>query len=291
MKTMVSVLVSFASAALAISPAAIAQHAGDIGLGIVDNRITTGVYQMSAFVPGQRVFGSEFGELFPSFTDNPGFDSPPGTFPAPSSIRFNVLSAVRQWDGLSFSTIAESRISIGFGPITPVLTPLNDDVTPGFGLAVASNGEWHRHLQYTLQSPATDGIYLLELNFVGNAQSTQESLPFWLVFNQNRPSSEHDAAIMWANANLVQTGAGLRCSPADVADDSGEPLPSAGVNNGLTEGDYNLFFANFFDANLVCDIAFDDGTPLPPFGTTTGPNNGVTEADYNVFFSVYFDGC
>ncbi len=84
---------------------------------------------------------------------------------------------------------------------------------------------------------------------------------------------------------------GDRCSPADVADDSGEPLPSSGVNNGVTEGDYNLFFANFFDAVLICDIASDDATPLPPFGTTTGPNNGVTEADYNVFFSTYFDGC
>jgi hypothetical protein len=84
---------------------------------------------------------------------------------------------------------------------------------------------------------------------------------------------------------------GDRCSPADVADDAGAALPSAGVNNGLTEGDYNLFFANFFDANPVCDIASDDGTPLPPFGTTTGPNNGVTEADYNVFFATYFDGC
>ncbi len=82
----------------------------------------------------------------------------------------------------------------------------------------------------------------------------------------------------------------LRCSPADIADDTGAPLPSPNVNNGVTEGDYNLFFASFFDALPVCDIANDDGSPLAPFGIT-GVNNGVTEGDYNLFFSTYFDGC
>ena len=37
------------------------------------------------------------------------------------------------------------------------------------------------------------------------------------------------------------------------------------------------------------DIAYDDGTPLPPLGALTGVNNGVTEADYNVFFANFFD--
>ncbi len=85
-----------------------------------------------------------------------------------------------------------------------------------------------------------------------------------------------------------------RCNPADIAYDNGDPLPPIGLpggtNNGVTEGDYNLFFANFFDALPVCDIANDDGSPLPPFGTLT-TNNGVTEADYNLFFAIFFDGC
>ncbi|MBX9736372.1 MAG: immunoglobulin domain-containing protein [Phycisphaerales bacterium] len=91
-----------------------------------------------------------------------------------------------------------------------------------------------------------------------------------------------------------------RCNPADIAYDTGEPLPPIGptgpslVNNGVTEGDYNLFFANFFDANPVCDIAADAGEPLPPFGNggiDPFVNNGVTEGDYNVFFSIFFSGC
>ncbi len=81
------------------------------------------------------------------------------------------------------------------------------------------------------------------------------------------------------------------CSPADIAADDASPLPSlVSVNNGLTEGDYNLFFMTFFDAGAVCDIANDDGSPKAPFGIDT-TNNGVTEGDYNLFFSVFFDGC
>ncbi len=100
-----------------------------------------------------------------------------------------------------------------------------------------------------------------------------------------------------------------RCNGADIAYDDGEFLPRAeivdgtngtpaipgpptGVNNGVTESDYNVFFANFFDAFPVCDIANDDGSsrvPVPAPGTVV--NNGVTEGDYNYFFAVFFDGC
>ncbi len=100
-----------------------------------------------------------------------------------------------------------------------------------------------------------------------------------------------------------------RCNGADIAYDNGDFLPRAeivdgtngtpaipgpfgGVNNGVTEADYNVFFANFFDANAVADIANDDGTSrVPTPAPTTVVNNGVTEGDYNYFFSVFFDGC
>jgi hypothetical protein len=86
-----------------------------------------------------------------------------------------------------------------------------------------------------------------------------------------------------------------RCNPADVADDTGNPLPPnnvgpAGSNSGVTEADYNAFFAGYFDSQPQCDIANDDSSPLPPFGTQQ-TNNGVTEGDYNLFFSLVFEGC
>ncbi len=109
--------------------------------------------------------------------------------------------------------------------------------------------------------------------------------------------------------NLTPVAPVARCNGADIAYDNGDflpraeivdgtngtpaiPGPATGTNNGVTEADYNVFFANFFDANSVADIANDDGTtrvPTPAPGTIV--NNGVTEGDYNYFFSVFFDGC
>ncbi|CAN5686251.1 hypothetical protein BH11PLA1_BH11PLA1_02300 [soil metagenome] len=85
-----------------------------------------------------------------------------------------------------------------------------------------------------------------------------------------------------------------RCQPADIADDAGNPLPSAGANNGVNEGDYNAFFNTFFTNQAIgspADIANDDGSSLPPFGPAGGTNNGVNEGDYNAFFNNFFNGC
>lgn len=209
MKNKTILFLSASALAFAIGSNALAQHAGDVGLQLLNNHIVTGLFNQSGEVDGglfteQRVFGADLGELFLNFANEPGFDSVPGTFPVPSSITFNVLGAMRLWDGTAFgSTIPASQMSIGFGPATPLLTPLADIFTPGFSLSVGSNGEWHRHLEFTLQSPALDGIYLLPLSLVGNQPTMQESLPFWIIFNQNMPESEHDEAIAWTNNNLV----------------------------------------------------------------------------------------
>ncbi len=260
---------------LAAVPAAFAQHAGDIGIAIVDDHMATGQYVTGVFQPGERVFGVTFGELFPNYASNPGYDSLPAIFPVPSSISFSVLAALREWDGCAFgSTIPPERISIGFGPVTPVLTPLSDVRTPGFSLAVGSNGEWHRHLEYTLQTPASDGIYLMQMSLAGSAPSMQESLPFFLVFNQNRPQSEQDAAITWVRRNVVAAGC-----VADLDDGSGMGQPDGGVDiNDM------LYFLGQYEQGLCgADLDGGDGNGVP--------DGGVDINDLLFFLAHYEAGC
>ncbi|CAN5724396.1 hypothetical protein BH11PLA1_BH11PLA1_21760 [soil metagenome] len=85
----------------------------------------------------------------------------------------------------------------------------------------------------------------------------------------------------------------LGCSPADIANDQGDPLPGLPnvPNNGVNEGDYNAFFNGFFTQAPYCNIADDQGTPFPPFGNPIGADNGVNEGDYNCFFNFFFNGC
>ncbi len=96
-----------------------------------------------------------------------------------------------------------------------------------------------------------------------------------------------------------------RCQPADIACDNGIPLnPTSGcTNTGVNEGDYNAFFAadgfflragqGRFAIGSSCDIAYDNGEPLFPFGPflPDAVNNGVNEGDYNCFFNNLFLGC
>ncbi|CAN5742031.1 hypothetical protein BH11PLA1_BH11PLA1_20180 [soil metagenome] len=93
---------------------------------------------------------------------------------------------------------------------------------------------------------------------------------------------------------VMLPGAPGRCQPADIADDAGNPLPG-GTNNGVNEGDYNLFFNSFFSDQSVgspADIADDAGNALFPFATVpNSTNNGVNEGDYNAFFNNFFNGC
>lgn len=187
---------------------ALAQHAGDIWLEVIENRIVTGLIdedEVPAVVTSDvRVFGSEFGEVLPNWTDEPGFDNEPGVFLFGSAIGFNIRAALRSWNGSDFSTIPAERIAVDFATAPgPVLTPLTDVLTPGFTIPVDSDNTWHRHLEFELQSPASPGIYLLELELFSTDPAILASLPFWIVFNQGLDEQEHDAAIEWVVQNLV----------------------------------------------------------------------------------------
>ena len=76
---------------------AVAQHAGDIGLRVVEDRLD--VYgPIGEPVDTGGVFLAVFGDTgFPGFTSNPGFDALSGTFP-PGRIGFNALSGFSRWD-------------------------------------------------------------------------------------------------------------------------------------------------------------------------------------------------
>lgn len=182
----VALVTSFASDALA-------QHAGDVFPDVQDGRVVTQA----------RVFGSELGELAPNFTDEPGFDALPGTFPVPSSVGFNILDSLRKWNGSDFSTIPSEQLEIDFGPLSSIFTPPTPSVVPGFSLPVGGAGEWHRHLDFTLGSPASSGVYLLQMELFSSDVGLEPSLPFYLVFNQNDTEVNHDAAIEYATSVLV----------------------------------------------------------------------------------------
>lgn len=203
-RSMVFRLAPAAALVPAVSSPVLAQHHGDVFLHVVNNRIATALIDEDGDVRlNRRVFESEFGEVAPDFTDEPGFDSDPGTFDPGSELGFNILRALRVWDGAAFAVIPDERLDIAFGPLGPVTTPPIDEIVPGFTVGVSPDGSWHNHLEYYLGAPAATGIYLLELNLFSSDAALRASKPFWLVFNQNDSEENHELAVGWVRQNLV----------------------------------------------------------------------------------------
>ncbi|MBC7771942.1 MAG: hypothetical protein H7210_05570 [Pyrinomonadaceae bacterium] len=247
---------------LSLCTIAAAQHRGDIVLDIdatPSPHIRTNQFDLNGVVtPDVRVFGATLGVAFPNFTDSPGFDSLPGTFPFPSSNGFRIRKALRLWNGTDFHIIPDEQMEIAFGPLGPVVTPATDQIVTGFLLSVGSNGQWHRHLEYTLGDPADAGVYLLELDLFSSAAAIGPSDPFWLVFNQNSAAADADAAEQWVHDHYV--------APSCAADWNGD-----GTANSQ---DFFDFLTGFFAQNA--DFNAD----------------GVTNSqDFFDFLSAFFTGC
>ena len=192
------------AASLATQPASAGglTHTGDIILNTDSGSIVTNAFVSGAAQP-QRVFDSVMGELVPGITDEPGFDCLPGTFPTGSSLRFDILDALREWDGENFDTISGQTVGISFLSLGPVVTPATADTTvQGFNIPVQSGGVWHRHLTYALNFGAPSGVYLLKMQLVSSSASIAESEPFWLVFDNDANAVDFAEAVAWAQNNL-----------------------------------------------------------------------------------------
>ncbi|MGE3106882.1 MAG: GC-type dockerin domain-anchored protein [Phycisphaerales bacterium] len=247
--------------AASLSSFVLAQHQGDVLLDVTSDaspRIRTNLIDDVTFevTPDVRVFTGMFDLLAGEyFTDEPGFDSLPGTFSPTSSIRFTIRRALRIWQSNNLDTIPPSHLLISFASLGPVATPMTDIPVPGFSLPVGSNGEWHRHLEYTLSEPADPGVYVLELDLACTDDAVAPSRPFWLVFGQAATPADVDAAVEFIQRNLV--------CPADFNAD--------GVS------DTRDFFA-FLSAFFSDDADFN--------------HDGFTNSqDFFEFLAAFFTGC
>ncbi len=271
MKTkLMSVVVGVCGAACGLASA---QHAGDVLLTVENGRIVTSLIDETGtnVRSNVRVFGADLGEFGPNFTDEPGFDSEPGTFAVGSRIGFNVRRAVRMYDANQFGTVGGS-FEIAFGPLH-VQTAANDVPVSGFSLPVGINGEWHTHLEYTLLAPASDGVYALELELLTDQAGIGTSLPFWFVFNQNMSEQAHAVALRWAHVHWA--GACV----ADFDDGTG----TGNYDGGVTIDDL-LYYVQLFEAgDPLADV--DDGTSTATF------DGGVTIDDLLYFLQRFEAGC
>lgn len=205
-RTVISLFVAAAALAAFGAPSH-AQHIGDISLQPLGGRIDTGIFvdgpNGPSLQPGVRVFASEFGAVLPNTTDEPGFESaepPAAAFPDGMLLSFDILDALHKWDGTTFDAVPATTLRVTKGSTSVVTPPVLNQIQGGLAFTQVSGGLIHDHLRFTLLSPQSQGVYLLQLRLRSNSSLIADSPPFWIVFNQNAPESDHEAAIEYMNS-------------------------------------------------------------------------------------------
>ncbi len=203
--------------ALALLPAAALPSArGDVGFRIADNRLVTWEEDDAAppgenWIAPRRVFGADLVLIDGVPTSNdPGFNGEDGTLSG-FRLGFNVLKAARIWSVAShdFGSISPLSVTMDSALVGGVATPASDPASPIAGPNVlVPAGEFDFHYDFNLNG-TTPGIYLLELQITTDRPGIAASLPYWVTLNYGLDASEHAAAVLWVEQNLVPAPSGL----------------------------------------------------------------------------------
>lgn len=173
------------------------------------------------FVPDQRVFGYEFGEIAgaPLFAGDPGFNVRPGSGFAPGSqMGFRVLNPLRYWNGADadadgsltaddvlFTSPGAAELELSFGPVSRTVTGSSGALPDTFvGPAVDDDGAVHFHLSSSLSASGgepMDGIYRLDLALLNSLAEPSE--PVSVLFNLGLDEDAHEASLDAVRASLL----------------------------------------------------------------------------------------
>ena len=154
-----------------------------------------------------RVFGAEFGEEpgEPFASTEPGFQAFDGTFLPAAEFRLNIADAVLGWNGAGFSGVDET-MTLEFGPSSVTSA---DGFVAGFPFTADAAGGFHDHFDIILnpadglRADPAPGIYLLPLQIDLTSGALGPTRTFYLVMNLGQEEVDHEAAIEWAEMNLV----------------------------------------------------------------------------------------
>lgn len=195
-----SIVALLASNALADKPL----HADIYAWANSDGRLLTAGWDHETgeiLDPGQRVFEGELGldPMFPFSGDEPGI----GSSLVGSTLSLNLLGGLGAWNGDGFAA-STAGIMVTYGGQEALSTT-------GGSLSFVVTQDLDLHPGYTLfggngADPA-NGIYLAAFTFGSAGLGTSET--FWIVFNLGMDEADHEAAVDWANANLVPGPGGL----------------------------------------------------------------------------------
>ena len=143
----------------------------------------------------QRVFEAELGldPAFPFSGDEPGI----GSDLVGSTVTINLLAGLGSWNGAGFDAANAGLLASYAGQ--------DAFSTTGGSFSFLVSQGLDLHPEFTVfgtgGSDPANGIYLAAFTASSAGYLTSETS--WIVFNLGMSEAEHEAAVDWANANLV----------------------------------------------------------------------------------------
>jgi len=283
-------LVAASVGVFSISPRAFAQPdhldiqlfndgTGSIKTGLIDLTLADSQNPCPVLDDDFRVYPVRLDDgSIPHFENFPGFNACAGTFDQGTFVGFNIVDALRKWDGASFDQIPEDEtmfISSGGGsPILRETPPDSGGFVEGFDLSlIGSAGSMHTHVQYFLVSddpsgPAP-GVYMLTLEVTSTQDGVAPSDPVFIIFADGAPDQElQDAAEFMRDR--------LDC-PGDLAG-----APDGGPDGVLDASDFFAYLGLFADTDPAADLT---GAP------DGGPDGLIDASDFFRYLELFAQGC
>ncbi len=179
-------------------------HDVDIILAESGDQVTTSRVISGNMTEPEHVFVAQVFDLAGVFilVDDPGFNSLTGALPALSVCEWEILDALRVWDGSSFDDISGFTIEFTFGAQS-VFSTTTPQVSPGsIAMAVSDIGDIHHHPRQFLEDTIEDGIYLMRFR-MSNSAVMNPSDDFYMVYPWNADQADVDAAVAYVQHSLV----------------------------------------------------------------------------------------
>jgi PEP-CTERM motif len=223
-----AICLSAASALMLLPGAAQAQlHEGDVELSLMGGKIMfegNDVWHWN----GLAIFEANFGDLGggPYETDDPGYDSAPGTFAAGTLVNYTAMGSLMFWNSSQWvSSVPTSefvRFEGNLGEETRwTAGGVSGDASGLIGQAGA-DGVIHEHVDMSVARmgggvPAV-GAYLIQMQLTSPSLTSSDS--FYMVFNRGLSDDDFEMAVQalavpeassWA---MLAAGLGVVCAVA-----------------------------------------------------------------------------
>jgi hypothetical protein len=188
------------SAALFAAPAwSDGLHEGDILISVMNGKLKTSGGHTDTIFEGD--FGDFAGGLYK--TDDPGYDSEPGSFANGTIINYMALGALKFWNGSSWSSAwvpagVQVKIDGNLGEETFWEAGGTSGDLSGLIGQAGAGGNIHEHLEMSVvgTNKAAVGAYMISLKLNSTSTALQSSDPYHIVLNRGLDPEAFEAAVM-----------------------------------------------------------------------------------------------